>query len=141
MITKKFSLFELVDWFEALLDDRDNHQEEFFQFFAGEERYVEISISVDGICASGLTNFNLSPWEWLTEQEELKLGVLGWVAEEVDTAEPKFVRRWAYDAPTSVVSTQFLQVLTAVYLAPQVRSVEVLRGSFSGGHVDWDTAA
>lgn len=133
-----FTLFDLLDWFEDLLDDRHNHVGEWYMLFATEERYVELNITEDEIWAGAVTNYNLSADEHLSEMDELKLGVLGWVPEEIGSPEPKYVRRWPGDAPTSQIVAQILRAFTLIYLMPETELVEVVRGTFANGNVGWD---
>ncbi len=139
MTTKMFTLFDLLDWFEDLLDNRADHVGEWYMLFATEERYVELNITDDEVWAGAVTNYNLSQDEAITEMDEMKLGVLGWVPEEIGSPEPKYVRRWPASAPTSQIASQILRAFTLVYLEPHVELVEVVRGSFASGNVGWDS--
>ena len=137
---KTFSLFDLLDWFEALLDHRGEHVDSWFMFFAGEERYVEMHITANEVWAGGVTNYNLSHEEWLAERDIIKLGVLGWALEAMDSPEPKYVRRWPAMAATSEITSQVMRVLTGIYLQPDADTVEVMRGSFASGAFGWESA-
>jgi len=134
--SKTFTLGELVDWLEEWLDEREWHLDEYCLMFATEERYVEVSIGDRGVWAGAVTNHNLSEPEWITPTDEWTLHTLGWDAEEVGGPEPKYVRRWAMDAPTADIVAKVLQVLTVVYLPAEADEVEVMRDTFVGDHAD-----
>ncbi|HUR78797.1 MAG TPA: hypothetical protein VMZ22_12680 [Acidimicrobiales bacterium] len=138
--TKAFSLVDLLEWFEALLDHRAAHVDSWFMFFATDERYVELHITSDEIWAGGVTNYNLAHDEWLAESDIIKLGVLGWPLEAMDSPEPKYVRRWTANAPRSEIVSDVLRVLTSIYLRPHAEVVEVMRGSFASGTFGWENA-
>lgn len=133
-----FTLFDLLDWFEDLLDDRANHLDEWYMLFATEERYVELNIAEHEVWAGAVTNRNLSADQHLSEMDVLKLGVLGWVPEELESPEPKFVRRWPANAPTSQIVAQILRAFTLIYLDPETELVEVVRGTFANGNIGWE---
>jgi hypothetical protein len=134
-----FNLVDLLDWLEALLDHRDEHRGEWYMLFATDERYVELNITADEVWAGGVTNYNLSKEQWLSEVDSIKMGLYGFALEAIDTPEPKYVRRWSSAAPTGLVAGKILQVFTAVYLPPETEEVEVVRGTFAEGTVEWDT--
>ncbi|MEY2472384.1 MAG: hypothetical protein QOK28_1713 [Actinomycetota bacterium] len=139
--TKMFNLIDLLDWLEALIEHRDEHRGEWYMFFATDERYVELNITADEVWAGAVTNHNLSKEQWLTEVESIKMGLYGWALEAIDTPEPKYVRRWPVGTPTAVIVSKILQVFTAVYLPRDTEVVEVVRGTFAEGNVDWDSLA
>ena len=134
-----FNLVDLLDWLEALLDHREEHRGEWYMLFATDERYVELNITADEVWAGGVTNYNLSKEQWLSEVDSIKMGLYGFALEAIDTPEPKYVRRWSAAAPTGLVASKILQVFTAVYLPPETELVEVVRGTFAEGTVEWDT--
>jgi len=107
--------------------------------FASDERYVELNITADEVWAGAVTNYNLPKEQWLTEVDAIKMGLYGFALEAIDTPEPKYVRRWSTGTPTAVIATKVLQVFTAVYLPRDAELVEVVRGTFAEGSVEWDT--
>ena len=133
-----FNLFDLLDWLEDILDDRQAYAGEYYMLFASEERYLELNIAEHEIWAGAVTNYNLSADENLTELDEIKLGVLGWQLEEIGSPEPKWVKRWEAKAPTSLISSQVLRAFTLIYLQADVEMVEVVRGTFANGSVGWE---
>lgn len=139
MSAKTFNLGDLWDWLEALLDHRDEHRGEWYMLFATDERYVELNITSDEVWAGAVTNYNLDKAQWLTEVESIKMGLHGFALEAIDTPEPKYVRRWAASAPTSVIVSKLLQVFTSIYLPRDADLIEVVRGTFAEGNVGWDT--
>ncbi|HVT78946.1 MAG TPA: hypothetical protein VHD87_18030 [Acidimicrobiales bacterium] len=139
MSNKMFTLIDLLDWLEALLDHRDEHRGEWYMLFATDERYVELNITADEVWAGAVTNHNLSKEQWLSEVESIKMGLYGWALEAIDTPEPKYVRRWSSGAPTSLIASKILQVFTSIYLPKDADTVEVVRGTFAEGNVGWDS--
>lgn len=134
-----FTLGELLEWLEALLDHRHEHWGNWVVLCANDERYVEVHITEQEIWAGGVTNHNLSHEQWLTEFECIKMSLFGWPLEGLDTPEPKYVRRWPGSAPAAVVVSQVLQVFTTIYLGQDTEFVEVVRGTFAEDHVDEST--
>lgn len=133
-----FTLLDLLDWLEALLQHRTEHYGEWFMLFATDERYVELHIVEDEIWTGGVTNRNLSREQWLTDVEAIKMNLFGWELDAAASAEPKFVRRWAASAPTHSVASNVLQVFTSIYLPGDVEVVDVVRGTFAGDNVAWE---
>lgn len=134
-----FTLFDLLEWLEALLDHRHEHYGEWFVLFSTEERFVELNITEHEVWAGAVTNYNLSHEQWLSETDNIKLGVLGWWLEGMDSAEPKYVRRWSLKTPTAEIVGHVLRVFTSIYLAADTELVEVMRGSFADGNVGWES--
>jgi hypothetical protein len=134
-----FNLIDLLDWLEALLDHREEHRGEWYMLFATDERYVELNITADEVWAGAVTNYNLSNDQWLSEVDAIKMGLYGFALEAIDTPEPKYVRRWGAGTPTGAITAKVLQVFTSVYLPKDVDEVEVVRGTFAEGAVEWDT--
>ena len=140
MDTKRFCLIDLLEWMENVLDNRPFHLDEWYMLFATEERYLGFTITEHEIWAGGVTNYNLSEDHKLTERDEIKLGVLGWVPEEIGSVEPNYVYRWAGDAPTAKIAAGILRVFTSVYLGENDEVIEVVRGTVAQGNVGWDTS-
>ena len=137
MTTKLFTLVDLLDWFEALLDHRSEHEGEWFILHATDERCIEVHITADEIWAGGVTNYNLPQEQWLTEFECIKMNLFGFALEALDSPEPKYVRRWAPFTPTANIVASVLRVFTSIYLDKETELVEVVRGKFVEDNVDW----
>jgi hypothetical protein len=139
VVTNIFTLSELLDWLEALLNHRNEHRGEWFVICANDERYVELHITDEEIWAGGVTNYNLSREQWLTDFECRRMQLFGWALDAVDSEEPKYVRRWASIEPTTTVVSHVLRVFTSIYLGETTELVEVGRGTFADDHVDEST--
>jgi hypothetical protein len=139
VVTNVFTLSELLDWLEALLDHRAEHRGQWFVICANDERYVELHITEDEIWAGGVTNYNLSREQWLTDLECRRMQLFGWALDAVDSAEPKYVRTWPSTEPTTTVVSHVLRVFTSIYLGEKTDLVEVVRGTFADDHVDETT--
>ena len=131
-----FTLLELLEWLEALLQHREEHFGAWVVLSANDERYVELHITEQEIWAGGVTNHNLSQEQWLTEYDCIKMSLFGWALDALDTPEPKYVRRWPPTAPTTMIVPQVLQVFTSIYLGQNTEFVEVVRGTFTDEHID-----
>ena len=138
--TRRFCLFDLLEWMERVLDNRSFHLDEWYMLFATEERYVGFTITEQEIWAGGVTNYNLSDDQKLTHADEMRLAVLGWTPEDIGSIEPNYVRRWSPDAPTEKIVSGVLRVFTSVYLPTNGEVVEVVRGTVAQGNVGWDSA-
>jgi hypothetical protein len=134
-----FTLYELLEWLEALLDHRQEHCGQWVVLSATDERYIELHITEDEIWAGGITNCNLSREQWLAEVDCVKLVLCGWALEAIDTPEPKYVRRWSSVEPTQTIVSDVLRVFTMIYLGKNTRFVEVVRGKFADDHIDETT--
>jgi hypothetical protein len=107
--------------------------------FATDERYVELNITADEVWAGAVTNYNLAQDQWLSEVDAIKMGLYGFALEAIDTPEPKYVRRWGAGTPTGAITAKVLQVFTSIYLPEDTEMVEVVRGTFAEGTVEWDS--
>jgi hypothetical protein len=134
-----FTLYELLEWLEALLNHRNEHLGNWVVICASDERYVELHITEHEIWAGGVTNHNLSNEQWLTEFECIKLSLFGWTLEGLDTPEPKYVKRWRPIESTTAIVSQVLQVFTTIYLGKNTEFVEVVRGAFAEDQIDEST--
>lgn len=132
--TRTFDLFELVDWFEDVLDDRANYAGEWLTMFATEQRFIELHITANDIWVGAVTNDNLTVDERISPADELRLGALGWEREGVGGPVPKWVRSFAADAPTNQIVATVMRAFTTVYLPASAYEIAVGRGMF----VDYD---
>jgi hypothetical protein len=138
--TKLFNLADLLDWFEALLDHRSEHEGEWFVLHATDERFVEVHVTAEEIKAGGVSNYNLNQEQWLTEFECIKMNLFGWALEGLDTPEPQYVRRWAPFTPTATIVAGVLRVFTSIYLGRETDLIEVARGRFAEDNVGWENS-
>ncbi len=130
MDTRVFHLFDLVAWFEDVLDDRVNYRGEWFTLFATQQRFIEVHVTANDIWVGAVTNYNLNLDERITPADELVLGVLGWDLEGLGGPAPKWVRSFDAATPTAVIAAAVLRAFTLVYLPDAVTEIAVGREMF-----------
>ncbi|MDP1795444.1 MAG: hypothetical protein Q8K63_14995 [Acidimicrobiales bacterium] len=130
MDTRTFDLFELLDWFEDVLDDRANYAGEWLTIFATEQRFIEMHITASDIWFGAVTNYNLTVDERIATADELLLGALGWELEGLGGPAPKWMRSFAPDARTGDIVATVMRAFTTIYLPDAVMEIAVGRGMF-----------
>jgi hypothetical protein len=125
MQTKVLLLSELLDWFEGVLEARDEHVGERFTFFATDERFVEFHVDADELRVEGVTNYSLPHEQWLGERDVVKIAVMGWALDLPEGSDPRYIRRWGVSDATSDIVSNVMRVFTSMYLRAHATEVVV----------------